>query len=186
MASAFDAAKFFIGYNQGTEYDDISNMKLQKLLYYAQGHSLERFGRVLFPEPIEAWEHGPVVRDVYVEYSNNKSAPIPSATKGDVSRFDRDELNLLHDVYQEYGQYSASKLRDMTHGDGLAWSRVYKSPEEKRVIEKDLIASDFENMYLDGEPNEETLEAIRELDEHPPQAMSFEEFATLMKNIESC
>ena len=43
----------------------VDQMKLQKLLYFAQGHHLADFGELLFREDIEAWKYGPVVRVVY-------------------------------------------------------------------------------------------------------------------------
>src|SRR5918998_6608397 len=44
---------------------DIANLKVQKLLYYAQGHYLAMFGRPLFDDPVQAWSRGPVMKDVY-------------------------------------------------------------------------------------------------------------------------
>jgi uncharacterized phage-associated protein len=46
----------------------MSNLKLQKLMYYAQGFSLVLFNKPLFPERIEAWIHGPVIPAVYHKY----------------------------------------------------------------------------------------------------------------------
>ena len=65
MHTALDVAKWFLTYNKimmdsdGAEY--ISNLKLQKLLYYAQGTFLAVTGFPLFDDAIEAWTHGPVV-----------------------------------------------------------------------------------------------------------------------------
>ena len=49
------------------EHNDapLSNLKLQKLLYYAQGHYLGDHAKPLFEDEIEAWVHGPVVRSIY-------------------------------------------------------------------------------------------------------------------------
>lgn len=51
-----------------TDTEGITNMKLQKLLYYSQGHYLKKFNRVLLPEKIFAWKHDPVVKEVYHKY----------------------------------------------------------------------------------------------------------------------
>jgi uncharacterized phage-associated protein len=186
MASALDVAKYFISFNTGGEDDDISNMKLQKLLYFAQGHSLARFGEPLFRDPIEAWEHGPVVRDVYVKYRGYGNRPImpePGDTRPD---FGEDGNCLLWNVLCEYGQFSASKLRDMTHEQGRAWDRVYREGE-KRVVDVGEIALDFEDAYLDGEPNADTLETIREYEESKrngtSRSMTLEEYFALVERL---
>ena len=52
-------------------YEGITHLKLQKLIYYARGISLGMYGKPLFLEKIEAWQHGPVVREVYNFYCPN-------------------------------------------------------------------------------------------------------------------
>ena len=56
------------------EYQDenISNLKLQKLCYYAQGLCLAGFTTgALFDEDIVAWQHGPVIRELWDTYRVN-------------------------------------------------------------------------------------------------------------------
>lgn len=48
-----------------TEADMITHLKLQKLVYYAQGLYLAYFNKPLFTQSVEAWRHGPVVNDLY-------------------------------------------------------------------------------------------------------------------------
>ena len=45
-------------------------LKLQKLLYLAQGYSYAFYDRPLFKEDLEGWVHGPVVRNVYDMFKN--------------------------------------------------------------------------------------------------------------------
>jgi uncharacterized phage-associated protein len=56
----------------------ISNLKLQKLLYYAQGVHLALHDVALFPEEIQAWMHGPVVPEVYQKYKDGGGEALPS------------------------------------------------------------------------------------------------------------
>ncbi|MDO8431954.1 MAG: DUF4065 domain-containing protein [Candidatus Binatus sp.] len=93
----------------------VTNMKLQKLLYYAQGFSLAINERSIFNEPIEAWVHGPVVPKVYREYSHYGAAGIPVPEDYDSSQISPADRDLLDEVWSVYGQYSAWKLRNMTH-----------------------------------------------------------------------
>src|SRR5689334_12279943 len=65
-ASAMDVAKFLIYLSAcEDEPDYVSHLRLQKLLYYVQGWSLALRGKPMFVERIEAWAHGPVVKNVY-------------------------------------------------------------------------------------------------------------------------
>jgi uncharacterized phage-associated protein len=63
--TAKQVAEFFLAKTDEDEGDLISNLKLQKLCYYAQGLALAVRDQPLFPEPIEAWLHGPVVPTLY-------------------------------------------------------------------------------------------------------------------------
>ena len=114
----FDVVKFIV--RAGDLYDDgdsITNMKLQKLLYYFQGFHLAEFeGKPLFSEAIHAWEHGPVVPSVWRKFTYLGRWPIEIAPEAmDVDSFTQDQVVLMADVYDVYGQYSAWKLRNMTH-----------------------------------------------------------------------
>ena len=72
----------------------------------------------LFDDPIQAWEHGPVVPTLYQTYKELGSKPIPPPEKGiDASLYPDGVIELLDEVFQVYGQYSASKLRNMTHSE---------------------------------------------------------------------
>ena len=73
MYIAETIAKWFLARNKydvdmGHGDELISNLKLQKLLYYAQGCVLAITGNILFNDDIEAWEHGPVVPTIYHLY----------------------------------------------------------------------------------------------------------------------
>ena len=75
--SALTVAKWFLWYNdkilEEEDADLISNLKLQKLLYYAQGCYLALKNEPLFNEQIVNWAHGPVVEEIYHKYKNNGS-----------------------------------------------------------------------------------------------------------------
>lgn len=115
MLSCDDIAQYFLAQSDETAGDLLSNLKLQKLVYYAQGFSLALLGKPLFPEPIEAWTHGPVVPALYHEYKKYGAGAIPSPTVLDVTKYDMETRELLDEVYATYGQFSAWKLRNMTH-----------------------------------------------------------------------
>ena len=115
--SCHDIAQYFLAQMDEDAGDLISNLKLQKLVYYAQGFALALHSRPLFPERIEAWTHGPVVPELYNEYRGHGSDPIPHPGETDFSIYDAQTRELLDEVYAVYGQFSAWKLRDMTHSE---------------------------------------------------------------------
>ena len=115
MKKASQIAKAFLKLSQPDIGDIISNLKLQKLLYYAQAFNLAINNKPLFEEDIIAWEHGPVVKEVYDIYSQYSGGVIP-IPKEEVKLTDK-EHDLLVSVWNVYGQFSAWRLRDMTHSE---------------------------------------------------------------------
>ncbi|MBF0414133.1 MAG: SocA family protein [Desulfamplus sp.] len=113
MESAFTIADCFLRLSDEEEL--LCNMKLQKLLYYAQGLHLALYNEPLFNERIFAWTHGPVVAEVYYKYKNFGIAGIP-APKGKEHKKLSDKIEeLITEVFIVYGQFSAWKLRELTH-----------------------------------------------------------------------
>ncbi|MDR0845064.1 MAG: DUF4065 domain-containing protein [Tannerella sp.] len=93
--------------------DLISNMKLQKLLYYQQGFHLAYFETPLFDEELEAWMYGPVVPSVYNQFKIEKNNAL--YYNGDVISLTRKEESLFDEVMNVYGEFSAVGLMNMTH-----------------------------------------------------------------------
>lgn len=126
MLSADDVAKYFLALSDPKIGELISNLKLQKLCYYAQGFHLALYDKKLFPEKIEAWTHGPVVPELYRKYKKYGDGVIPIPEKFDLSIYDQHTQELLNEVNAVYGQYSAWKLRNMTH-DESPWREAKES-----------------------------------------------------------
>jgi uncharacterized phage-associated protein len=101
--------------NDNEGYDLITNLKMQKLVYYCQGFSLAMYNKPLFTASIEAWEHGPVCPILYNQLKIHKANPIPIPSENYTERFSNDDLKLMAEVYGVYGQYSAWRLREITH-----------------------------------------------------------------------
>ncbi|MBC6418725.1 MAG: SocA family protein [Prochloron sp. SP5CPC1] len=115
MYNALDIARYFITLASPEEEDLITNLKLQKLLYYAQGFYLALYDKPLFGEQIEAWQYGPVVPEVYHIYKQYKSNPLSQPDDFDIDKYDTDTQELLDEVYEVYGQYTAPMLMRFTH-----------------------------------------------------------------------
>src|SRR5882672_11176186 len=111
LLSEFDPKRF-----------DVSNLKLNKVLFYVHAFYLVRHSQPLIKNHFEAWEHGPVVRVVYHEFKSFGSAPITTLARHldyetgthDVIRFDDidgAEHDFITRVATFYMQFSASQLR---------------------------------------------------------------------------
>lgn len=118
VANVFDVANYFIA---NVDPDDfITHLKLQKLCAYAQAYQLALNGRRLFDAPLEAWTHGPVVRELYKAYQKYGNQPLSTTVQSGVESrrpFSDEQLFVLEMVNDYYGSYTASGLRNMSHED---------------------------------------------------------------------
>lgn len=145
--SAIDIANWFLSYNyqlrefEDEDTDNISNLKLQKLLYYAQGCYLALRDRELFNDKILAWKHGPVVESVYYTFRKFGADGISEFDKN--IEIDKDTESILIEVYNVFGKYSAWGLREMTHNE-----TPWKSTEQSEEISQESIKEYFEENYV--------------------------------------
>jgi len=92
----------------------LSNLKLQKLLYYAQGYHLAATGEPLYETPVRAWEHGPVVPEIWHRHRTDIGwltiDAVPVAPQ--VPEVFAATVGLVLD---EFLGFSAEELRAMSH-----------------------------------------------------------------------
>lgn len=147
MQSADNVARWFLSRNRlrslSGEPDFISNLKLQKLLYYAQGIHLALYGKALFAEPITAWQYGPVVEPVYQIYKSHGSEAIQDFANPE-ENFTGAEETTLQFVQEAFGQFSAWKLADMTHAEA-----PWRDTGINQTIALDKIREYFEAHYVE-------------------------------------
>lgn len=123
----------------------VDQLKLQKLLYLAQGISLAVRGKPLFDDQIEAWQYGPVVRSVYRAAKKHGAAPIASTLPGVyffgnvIPDNDKESLAIVEETLRAYGGFTGVQLVALTHRpthpEGRPWvaarqraSSSYRSP----------------------------------------------------------
>ncbi|CAH9066242.1 hypothetical protein PSEHALCIP103_03547 [Pseudoalteromonas haloplanktis] len=115
MVTALDVAKVLVNY-QNQEDSDLSNLKLQKLVWYCLGFCGALTGKKLFDDEIKAWEHGPVVPTLYHELKKFGRNPVELDVNPDLEeKFEKEQLEVIYEVAEVFGKYSAWKLRNMTH-----------------------------------------------------------------------
>lgn len=96
----------------------VTNLKLQKLLYYCQAWHLAFTGAELFPERIEAWVHGPVVPPVFAAFKEHRwnNLPVPVLEPEiETGRTDRPIRDLVAEVLEVYGHFTGAELEGLTH-----------------------------------------------------------------------
>jgi uncharacterized phage-associated protein len=145
--TAQEVAKYFLALVDEDAGDSISNLKLQKLVYYAQGLYLALHDASLFPERIEAWAHGPVVPDLYHAYKQHRGEPITLTEPIDLASYSESVRDVLDEVWAVYGQFSASKLRTMSHNEP-----PFRSVEIGDVISNDAIRAYFKSQLIEESP----------------------------------
>jgi uncharacterized phage-associated protein len=133
--------------------DTITNLKLQKLLYYAQAWHLVKFKRKLFKDKIEAWQYGPVVRAVYYKYNENGRAPIIILGTDDefdrniseyINALDNDTREFMDYFLEEFMDYSASSLVAFIHKEE-PWLNAFD--EDNPYASKEISTKDMQNFY---------------------------------------
>ncbi len=93
--------------------ENLTNLKLQKLLYYAQAWHLALRNAPLFDEDFQAWVHGPVLPSQYLRFRSFQWRPIMlEVTRPDVAS---DEAAFLNEIVDVFGSETAVALELMTH-----------------------------------------------------------------------
>jgi len=155
-----DVANYFIWRANNSEQSlgidaAITNMKLQKLLYYAQGYNLALFGKVIFHDFISAWEHGPVVGELYHEFREYGSNPVQIVGNFSPNSIDSRTRSILERVFEEYGRRSAWELRELTHSE-IPWL----STPQKKVISVTKMDDYFKTKLVSMEPMPKLPESL--------------------------
>jgi uncharacterized phage-associated protein len=109
MASAHDVAKYILR----AQGESMTTWKLQKLVYYSQAWHLVWEDEALFPERIEAWANGPVVRALYDQHRG--AYTVSAWPHGKVSNLSERQRSSIDAVLKFYGHRSGKWLSDLTH-----------------------------------------------------------------------
>jgi uncharacterized phage-associated protein len=140
MIDYLNVTRYFIirAYEDGIEAE-MTNMKIQKLLYYAQSLHLALYNEPLFDEQIQAWRYGPVCPPAYKFYSEFEAKQLPIPNQEYLLQIPSETKELLAEVWEYFGGYHAYKLSDMTHGE-FPWKKARKGlPPEARSTEPILV-----------------------------------------------
>ena len=106
------------------KHKSISNLKLQKILYFVQAQFIIDFGTPCFNNIMQAWNYGPVVLDVYLKYKGYGNTNIPSYGNKRFN-FEQDERQTLNTTIDRASEYAASQLVEIVCNQ-CPWINAYK------------------------------------------------------------
>ncbi len=124
LYTASDIAKYIISYCSSRNRP-ISNLKLQKVLYFTWVDYFRETGTALFLDDICAWQLGPVVPDVYYDYCSYGGRPIYLTYNGIEDEISERDEAILNEIIERYIDIPASTLVNKTHRSGTAWDYIY-------------------------------------------------------------
>ena len=160
-AAAVANAFFDIQAEDNCDFPKIEPMKLQKLLYYSQAWWLAGANSELFSDDIEAWPWGPVVRNIYVQFTEFGCEPIIEkraidlvCSGNNISNYELREPDgvsenvrgYLERVWTTHKRFTGIQLSNATHAPGEPWTIVkqrYGSLDGKPKIPNELIRDVF-------------------------------------------
>ena len=125
------------------------NMKLQKLLFFAQLISLAKNNKLLFKDKFSAFENGMVIENVRLEYKNNLDGLLNYKRK----KLSKEDLEILELTKNIYGFESAEELSNMSHQFEY-WKKYFKlfnneydfKDKEKGVVPNEELTKELDNI----------------------------------------
>ena len=137
---ALDVSKYIL--NKCTvESQPISNLQLQKILYYVQHEFLVKYNKALFEDDFAAWKFGPIIPFIYHIYSTAGGMKIDEKYD-DISMalFKTEDLQIIDSVVEKHRIRGPWDLVDETHKEGKARDKIFnKGTGFKQIISKELI-----------------------------------------------
>jgi uncharacterized phage-associated protein len=137
MYSANDIAKYVIAaFNQKRKH--ITNLKLQKILYYIQVEFIKKYNKPAFADEIQAWRHGPVVPSVYYEYNQFVADPIEVDNDKPNVQLSGHYKTVADRVIAKYEDTPAWTLVDYTRQE-YPWKHCYFPGANNPISVSDII-----------------------------------------------
>lgn len=112
----------------------ISNLQLQKILFFVQKNFLKRTGFVAFYEHFEAWKFGPVVPCVYRRFCGHGAMPIFYLNEPSKLDIDSESRAYVDNIVAEKRIMKPWELVAATHKPGGAWDNTRRRNGWKSTI----------------------------------------------------
>lgn len=141
MNSIINIARYLCNRYKERSGEILDELKLHKLLYFAQRECIAITNEPMFSEIFKAWKFGPVNKEVRNAYKAGNLAVYMPKTVSD------DNIYILNNIIEQYGVYTSWALSDMTHNEA-SWAnaRVGLKPDENGNNDMKI-----EDIYKDAE-----------------------------------
>lgn len=127
-------ADYLIAKREKPNGEPLTQLGLQKLVYFCQGWHLALTDEPLFREQIYAYELGPVVKELRVRFRFFGSSPLSAAMMTNPEHvLSVSAKQVIDGVWNHYAGIPTTKLVDLTHEAGSPWSQVWNNalPEDR-------------------------------------------------------
>ena len=128
------------------EGESLTQMKLQKFVYFAHGWHLGVYAEPLISDSIEAWQWGPVIKSLYDRYADYGSHGLPPPD-GMQKNVDSRTDALLERIWDVYHRFTANELSAMTHNPGTPWMQMRQNVRSMKVIGLGVIPNSIMEKY---------------------------------------
>lgn len=145
IASAKSISVWFINNNKDIAYPSFDgNVKLQKLLHYSKAMYYAVHGDELFANSIEAWENGPVVREIFTLY-RHRDLINEAKLNADKYQLNPEVERILKVINRIYGTQTSAQLIELTHKED-PWKDLEEQAKrrENPVIPEDVLKSYYQ------------------------------------------
>jgi uncharacterized phage-associated protein len=131
-------------------------MLIQKLAYIAHGWNLAINNQPLINELPEAWDNGPVFREIWDHVRDNgyrgpNCTLLNPVTKTEIREdLTPSEVAVIEHVWTKYKDFSAGKLSRLTHEPNTPWSKAYFERGRNASLANDEIKDHYVQLALAG------------------------------------
>ena len=125
-------------------------LQVIKLTYLCHGWMLGLYQEPLSEQLVEAWQYGPVIPSVYHAIKRYGKEPVYAPLTPQSETFDYREIDLIHQVYEGYENFSGVALSRLTHANGTPWHKVRHERGKNSVIPNKLIQERFSELADNG------------------------------------
>lgn len=153
MLKPLDIAAYIIQLSKDIG-EPLTNMKLQKLVYYSFVWYAVEKGKPLFKEPIYAWKYGPAILSVYKAYQEYGADVVKETKSGNLEALDDFTKAIIEDVFNVYGNKTAIELMNLTHSEA-PWRDTFDPKDQNTIIPFELILEFYKARKEIAEANNE-------------------------------
>ena len=115
----------------------VSNLRLQKLLYFVQAYFFLSLDEPCFKNRIEAWDFGPVVPEVYHKYKRFGSMIIQENEKCSIEDIDEEDCQKIDEMLDACADKTTRELVNITH-EQKPWKRAYKNLFSNEITQESI------------------------------------------------